>query len=230
MAEGQKKRKLGQNMKARGKKADKPQETTEVTEHEPTAEGQPESILEPVLSRQNPVETSHYLEPEKVQILDPQNDPQCCTTVPVPQTPTAVPDSTQDALEKALEESVDDPHFTEFCVHDIPMGQSCEKCQSAAAENQLTSDGTGEVRVINEADNAKVFVGVDFGSKEDTTVYLTEVGPMPDGSQKCVVTVPEGYWEAVKQWAESDGISPEEWLSQRLYEYVTSFGNAPKGR
>jgi hypothetical protein len=56
------------------------------------------------------------------------------------------------------------------------------------------------------------------------------IGLQPDGSTKVVVTIQEGYWEAVQQWAEADGVEVERWLSDRLYEYISTYGEPAKGR
>lgn len=52
---------------------------------------------------------------------------------------------------------------------------------------------------------------------------------LPDGSHMAVVTIPEGWWEPITQWAEENGVTPEQWLSDRLYEYVSSYGS-PAGK
>jgi hypothetical protein len=56
------------------------------------------------------------------------------------------------------------------------------------------------------------------------------IGLQPDGTTKIIVTIQEGYWEAVQQWAEADGVPVERWLSDRLYEYISTYGEPAKGR
>ena len=56
------------------------------------------------------------------------------------------------------------------------------------------------------------------------------IGLQPDGTTKVIVTIQEGYWEAVQQWAEADGVPVERWLSDRLYEYISTYGEPAKGR
>ena len=56
------------------------------------------------------------------------------------------------------------------------------------------------------------------------------VGLQPDGSTKVIVSIQEGYFEAVKDWAEADGVPVERWLSDRLYEYISTYGEPAKGR
>ena len=52
----------------------------------------------------------------------------------------------------------------------------------------------------------------------------------PDGSEKFIITVQEGYTDAVRQWAEADGVDVSRWLSDRLYEYISTYGEPAKGR
>jgi hypothetical protein len=56
------------------------------------------------------------------------------------------------------------------------------------------------------------------------------IGENPDGTFGLVVTIPEGYIEPIRGQAESDGVSPEDWVSTRLNEYLESWWSAPKGR
>jgi hypothetical protein len=56
------------------------------------------------------------------------------------------------------------------------------------------------------------------------------IGPQADGSKGYVVKVEENYWGAVEEWAESDGISPEDWLRNLLYGAISTYGEPAKGR
>jgi hypothetical protein len=55
-------------------------------------------------------------------------------------------------------------------------------------------------------------------------------GDQPDGSCGFIVKVQEGYVDAVRQWAEADGVPVERWLSDRLYEYVSTYGDPAQSR
>ena len=95
----------------------------------------------------------------------------------------------------------------------------------------------------------KYAIGVDYSSGKDNGVLAVmkigvsgkpdelvgtweaiALGLQPDGSTKVVVSIQEGYWEAVKDWAEADGVPVERWLSDRLYEYISTYGEPAKGR
>lgn len=52
---------------------------------------------------------------------------------------------------------------------------------------------------------------------------LREIGERPDGTFGLVVTIPEGLIEPIRQQAESDRVTPEEWVSTRLVEYMDSW-------
>jgi hypothetical protein len=92
-------------------------------------------------------------------------------------------------------------------------------------------------------------IGVDFGMKESKSVMavikhggsglpdellatlgVVSIGPQADGSEKFVITIAEGYTDAVRQWAEADGVDVSRWLSDRLYEYISTYGEPAQGR
>ena len=56
------------------------------------------------------------------------------------------------------------------------------------------------------------------------------LGPQPNGSHGIVLNIGEGYWEAVQQWAEADGVAAEEWCNMRFTEYLETWSSPAKGR
>jgi hypothetical protein len=54
----------------------------------------------------------------------------------------------------------------------------------------------------------------------EVTMVAEGIGQQPDGTFKLVVTIAEGYFEGIKSQAESDGVTPEEWVSTRLGDYM----------
>jgi hypothetical protein len=50
-----------------------------------------------------------------------------------------------------------------------------------------------------------------------------DLGEQRDGTYKLPVAIREGYWEGVKLQAELDNVTPEEWCSIRLGEYLENF-------
>lgn len=81
--------------------------------------------------------------------------------------------------------------------------------------------------------------GISQGEKLDEVAKVSEAviscdvivisHELPDGSHMAMVTIPEGWWEPVAQWAQEGGVTVEQWLSDRLYEYISSYG-APAGK
>lgn len=58
----------------------------------------------------------------------------------------------------------------------------------------------------------------------------TVLGEQPDGTFKMIVTVPEGHMGGIISQAESDGVTPETWLSTRLADYLESWWAPPVSR
>ena len=196
-----------------------------------TDEGQQVVASEAVLGPQEGNETPGNLEPENgengLQNLEEKG-------------PMVAQD---DGLEAALEESagaVIDAEFEEVdeapaeewpthCSHGTSIKEPCEKCKAA----DMGKDGPN-VKALQEAYGSANFS--DPPSEAAVSIKIRgvdagfHIGLQPDGSTKVVVTIEEGYWEAVQQWAEADGVPVERWLSDRLYEYISTYGEPAKGR
>ena len=56
------------------------------------------------------------------------------------------------------------------------------------------------------------------------------VGFQANGEYKAVVTIKEGYWNAVEEWAAADGLTPEEWLSNLVTANIETYAMPAKGR
>jgi hypothetical protein len=56
------------------------------------------------------------------------------------------------------------------------------------------------------------------------------VGEREDGSYGVVVTIGEGYYGAVKEWAEADDLSIEEWLTNLVTSNIETYGQPARGR
>ena len=123
--------------------------------------------------------------------------------------------ASDDGLEAALKESQDGAEKEGVrCTTDEPV--DLETAMAVGTGTVSGFRGIMQPSIIYEAS----------GGKEG----LARVGQQPDGSTKVVVTIQEGYFEAVTQWAESDGVPIEQWLSDRLYEYISTYGEPAKGR
>ena len=62
------------------------------------------------------------------------------------------------------------------------------------------------------------------------TLGLTSLGELPNGEYRATVRIAEWCVEGVKGQAEADGISVEDWLTQRMTEYLEQWWAAPAAR
>jgi hypothetical protein len=205
-------------MKPRGNKEVKPQEEMNSMAEQSTVEGQQEAVKEAVLDGQEGNETPGNLEPEngeeKFQNLE-----------------SSLADD--EGLQAALNESGDEVIDAEFAEVEEPQTAkpSIEALQAAYGTAsfpdppQILGIGTlspEQIEAIRES--------VDSSGKLIWRPLEPAIGPQPDGSEKFIITVQEGYTDAVRQWAEADGVPVERWLSDRLYEYISTYGEPAKGR
>lgn len=49
------------------------------------------------------------------------------------------------------------------------------------------------------------------------------IGPQPNGDYGIVIQIKEGYWSGIQSQAESDNMTPEEWVTMRLAEYLDNW-------
>ena len=211
MTKGQRKRSIGVGMKPRGNQRVKPQKGSKNVTTQSTTEGQETHAPEPVLEGQEVNSMGGNLEPEtaadELQNLESNGGEKG----PNP--------ASDDGLEAALKESQDGAEKESVrCTTDEPVD-----LETAMAVGTGTVSG---FRGIMQPIMQPSIIYEASGGKEG----LARVGQQPDGSTKVVVTIQEGYFEAVTQWAESDGVPIEQWLSDRLYEYISTYGEPAKGR
>lgn len=222
MNEGQKKRKIGTGMKPRGNKRVKPQKEKNPMTEQSTVEGHETPSQEPVLEGREGNETPGNLEPEKGEKPLQNLENSEAMVAQDSSLEAAMKESSGEILDAEFSD-VDEPASEEWpthCVHGTAIKEPCEKCKAAG--------GGKDGKLIAEAD-------VDDSLELEPQPPLDgkafpAVGLQPDGSTKVIVTIQEGYWEAVQQWAEADGVPVERWLSDRLYEYVSTYGEPAKGR
>ena len=236
MVEGQKSRQIGKGMKPRGNKRVKLQKETKQMTSQSTTEGQQTTAPDAVLEPQDRDETPCNLEPENGE--NPlQNLEQKEAIV-----------ARDENLEAALKESGDviDAEFEE--VPELPPTPAAKLAHVGGSQIDLETEmavGTGTVKdlqppcggeprgkrpTIAELEELINRHGSEGVSLEPNGAVKLATGPQPDGTTKVVVTIQEGYWEADQQWAEADGVPVQQWLSDRLYEYISTYGEPAKGR
>ena len=106
------------------------------------------------------------------------------------------------------------------------------------ADQEDEIDGTIIYRRNPDGTYTQIEGGMDIGPSKSEEQRLAElicqhngyVGEREDGSYGVVVTIGEGYWGAVKEWAESDGLTAEEWLTNLVTTNIESYGMPAKGR
>jgi len=250
MAEGQKKRQIGKGMKVRGnKRVKKYKEAIKVTTQS-TDKGQRVPVIEPVLEAEVRNETPGNLEPEKgselLQNLEQKeaivahDDDAKMSEVRFFENPSE--------LEAALNESSGEVIDAEFFEEENYDSKGEKVGQVLGEHDDLETAmavGTGTVKdlqppcggvpmgkrpTIAELEELLNRHGSEGVSLETNGAVKLAIGPQPDGSEKFIITIQEGYTDAVRQWAEVDGVPVEQWLSDRLYEYISTYGEPAKGR
>ena len=201
MVKGQRARRIGNNMKPRGNKEVKSQEEMNSMAEQSTVEGQQEPVKEAVLEPQEGNETPGNLEPENGEEKFQNLE-------------SSLADD--EGLQAALNQSGDEVIDAEF----EEVDESLELIQVLGEPSGVDLEtamavGTGTIKDLQPPLGGKSF---------------PIVGLQPDGSTKVIVSIQEGYFEAVKDWAEADGVPVERWLSDRLYEYISTYGEPAKGR
>jgi hypothetical protein len=228
MAEGQRVRKLGTNMKPRGRQGVKRVETNQVVEVMPTAVGQAEEAKEAVLDHSAPAETGANLEPENGEKTEEETA----------EKELMVAHETEDAsdLTAALNESAEtekeqEPEWPTHCAHDNPINKPCKQCEAAdmgraQEETKRPDDFDKKIwemlspkwrRAIARAISREGQPQGDFGLQ-------------PDGSLAFRGIIPEEYVEPVTQWADENDVPLPQWCNDRLYEYISTYGSPAQGR
>lgn len=253
MVQGQKSRQIGKGMIPRGKTGVKPKKEKREMTTQSTDEGQHTPVAEPVLEPQDRNETPGNLEPENgenpLQILESKE----AIVAQDENLEAALEESAGDVIDAEypeIEESAD--LETAMAVGTGTVKELQSPCngepRGSVKPEEMTDAHAGALTRAFKGN--KYTVGVDYGMGSDkgmmavikqgdgfqipdellATFGVVSIGPQPDGSEKFIITVAEGYTEAVRQWAESDGVPVERWLSDRLYEYISTYGEPAKGR
>ena len=71
---------------------------------------------------------------------------------------------------------------------------------------------------------------LDSISRRVDAALHPKIGEQPDGSFNVILRLEEGYIEAVRQWAEAEGLSVEEWVARQFSHYLETWGQPAKSR
>jgi hypothetical protein len=201
-------------------------------------EGAIQSVSEPL----EPVETGGEIAQESVQNLDSAEGAKEAVSVPAeepmfgemgtemnPETGCISNEGLEELMQKSkdpvqqiVSECKDPNHWRnpetgmiecdDCCGRALDMERDRKKPTIAELEELMDKSG-GNVRI-----------------DPDGTVTAYPIGERGDGTFGLVVTIPEGMIDPIRGQAESDRVTPEEWVSTRLGEYLDSWWSAPKGR
>jgi hypothetical protein len=181
-------------MKPRGEQETK----AETPKPEPMAEavlsamaGQSGSILESVLVKMHGAESDKVENPEIVQILDSESNPE---------SDPEKSEKFRTLLEDTPEERPD------------------------VASNEVLNPTIDEVaKAIKEDFPVAVL-------PDGRHVVNPKLGTQSDGTFRMIVAIPEGLIDAIIDQAGYDGVSPEEWVSERVGEYLQQWWSPARSR
>ena len=141
--------------------------------------------------------------------------------------------SVSEGAENGGQMEIENPAVLEPSVAPSEVNNLGPETDLEAAMNHQEDISQGEKRRPTIAELEDVLASgreYEVVQNEDGSIRAeVKVGPQPDGGYKAVVTIPEGWWEPITQWAQENGVTPEQWLSDRLYEYASSYGS-PAGK
>jgi len=202
---------VGMNMKPR------------VTKEVSAATAQQVDEISPVLEQQEPVETSGNLADKSVQILDSGEKEEKTASVAA-ETPS------DDPLEELMRKSSEPGTYGETGLgENVETGciSNEELKRRESAEEAIPTINPVSISELEDAMSKNRHIEI---LPNGTTTIGPEVGQRSDGTFGLVVTIPEGLIDPIQQQAESDGATPEDWVSTRLTEYLESWWSAPRGR
>lgn len=210
-----KKKNLGQGMKPRGNQA----ETEKAEESVSAGEGQEETSVEAVSGAPDVEQTPNNLEPEfevdRIDLYVASADPSKYTLIDS----VATKDETVDLRKLLYDSGEGEPEMQR--PPDIPfLGQALFP---SADESKYHDFPTAE-------DIAKYPLyrfDPNTGTKE--RVY-EDLGQQADGTFKVVLAIDEGYIESIRQEAEANSMTAEQWCSQQFNFFLESWWSKPKGR
>jgi len=210
MNDKKKGRPIGAGMKPREINENETIQQAETEELVSTESGQEETAVEPVLEASEQIETSHTLEPQSEEENIVASQAELSPILGISNLEEMLSQSQEEAAEK---ESQATNLFPPKIVQEL---ESINKRMEAGERIEIV----GSI----PQDLAKGFL------KQIQTAITPPVGPRLDGTYGMVVTIPEGMIEPIRGQAESDRVTPEEWVSTRLGEYLEDWWQPAKSR
>ena len=242
------KKNLGQGMKPRGNQA----ETEKAEEPVSADEGQEETSVEAVSEAQEVEQTPNNLEPEfevdRIDLYVASSDPSKYTLIDS----VATKDETVDLRKLLYDSGEGEPEMQrlpeeksdaqkqaeQLLVQNLDTFPTAEDLAKFPLYRFDPNTGTKEAvveRVEATDDGLALYMREP---KPDEVLYrgmprvqtLDYLGQQSDGTFKLVLSVDEGYIESIRQEAESNGMTAEQWCSQQFNFFLESWWAKPKGR
>lgn len=219
-AANKRKRKVGQGMK--------PRLATDAKEPSLSADaGQTQVVSEAQTGVEVGTQTGDTLEAEKVQNLEsPQEVENPLSVAQVDQ--GEAPEVVTTNLEDLMRDSVDARGPQRCCELDTNGDGNCN-IHSAPGEFRKVQNVITSIAEIEDVINRRGSENVRLEPNGEVIV-MPMLGQQEDGTFKMVVTVREGIIEPLRQQAEADRQTPEEWLSERLGDYLDNWWSPAASR
>lgn len=226
--------KVGVGMKPRGQKSNK-------AEKLPTAEGQPKSIIAPVLEKAEQEQKGGSLDPKTVQNLESAEEPKTAVSVAYEgeaEAKTDAPVCDRCNQPYTWNPAVDAFEHDDNCSSD-PLASILLSSKTTDDEKllaiELDKHGDLKPSEAKKPTIAEIEEAIDRGDQvtlqpNGQVDIIPLLGQQPDGTFKMLTTVQEGYIEPIRQWAAQDGKTPEQWVDDALASYIESWCMPAKGR
>ena len=227
--ENEKNKRAGIGQKPRGRQQTRGVEALPGEKQVASNEGQEEGVKDPVSEPADRVQEGGGLLEEISTISDKTAENEKMSSVAV---------SESKSLEEMLAKSIhEDGHAKE----ENPLLTVNRETSAVRRATPEEEEAFRQQKMGNAIRDSGGFETARLMSVEEANKYLASLAPQagtaypqlgqqPDGSFKVAIRLAEGYIEPVRQWAEAEGITVEEWCSRQLSHYLETWGQPAKSR
>lgn len=160
--------------------------------------------------------------PEHVEGTEPEVEQELSTEVVLE---NAVPDPDLEVeLPVQSDGSLDDGFVSRSGVDLLEQLLGSSKAEEAkeSPKSGLVIPTKEEVEAIVGGDRLPPLYRMNTETGE-VKVVAEGTGPQPNGDYGIVIQIKEGYWSGIQSQAESDNMTPEDWVTMRLAEYLDNW-------
>ena len=200
---------LGKGMKPRGNQQLTEEKQAEIEQAVSTDEGQPEGVNEPVLETNAAVEGAEIrgdLDYRKVQILDSEK------------------------AEMVAEPSGFSPILPEIAELQKALQDSAEKMTGAVDGFQAKAEAEHPRIYVPPINHQELEASLERLYPGKIMVTPAQDGLQADGTLRVSITIAEEYVEGVRQAAEADNRTVEEWCSEQFGFYLEGYYSPSQAR